>query len=411
MLADYVEEIVAAPGSGLTIVLPGVAPAGRQTWISAFPTLQPVLYSLDDLTQEEWGFGTIIPGAPSTLTRDTVIGTSAGTTARLNFTGPTRCYSFFPMLPLWKTLGNRVGRNLFHNPLFRVQQRGAGPFTVAGYTADRWVAGTGTAGGTRTVAFGTLPDAARLQIGDEEAAQYCAYAFSGGGAAGDFDVFNQRIEGVRRTSNKTLIVSFWANAGPSLKVGISVTQVFGTGGSANVTIPAQVITVVGTWARYTVALVIPSATGKTIGTVGTDYLQVTFYLSAGANSNGIAGGIGVQAGTINLWGMQAEIGPAPSPLEKPDIRTDWANCQRYYQDHKQLLTPGYQGAGGPFYYDIPLTVFMRITPTVTLANQIYSNASALAVNLATPSHVRYSMVVTALGAAYCDFDMTASADL
>ena len=40
-----------------------MAPVGRQTWVSAFPTAQPVLYSLDDLAQQEWGFGTMIPFA------------------------------------------------------------------------------------------------------------------------------------------------------------------------------------------------------------------------------------------------------------------------------------------------------------------------------------------------------------
>jgi hypothetical protein len=273
MLADYVEEIIAAPGSGPTIILPGVAPAGRQTWISAFPTLQPVLYSLDDLTQEEWGFGTIIPGSPSTITRDTVIGNSQGTTSRLTFAGAaTRCYSFFPMLPLWQTLGNRVGRNLLHNPLFRVQQRGAGPFTTQGYTCDRWLIGYGTGGGTRSIGFATMSDPARVQINDEEGDQRCNYTFSGGSAAGDFDVFIQRIEGVRRTANKTLIVSFFANTTvPGIKMGIGGSQIFGTGGSAAVSIPVpQVVTLSGSWQRYTVALAIPSAAGKTMGTANTD---------------------------------------------------------------------------------------------------------------------------------------------
>ena len=33
-----------------------------------------------------------------------------------------------------------VGRNLIHNALFTVAQRGAGPWTATGYTADRWYA-------------------------------------------------------------------------------------------------------------------------------------------------------------------------------------------------------------------------------------------------------------------------------
>jgi hypothetical protein len=45
----------------------------------------------------------------------------------------------------WVTLATQpppsagnVGRNLLHNAMFNVWQRGTGPFNTAGYTADRW---------------------------------------------------------------------------------------------------------------------------------------------------------------------------------------------------------------------------------------------------------------------------------
>ena len=44
---------------------------------------------------------------------------------------------------------NDVGRNLIHNPLFNVRQRGDGGFPSVGYTADRWYSTFG--GGTQAV--------------------------------------------------------------------------------------------------------------------------------------------------------------------------------------------------------------------------------------------------------------------
>jgi hypothetical protein len=86
MLADFVIELVAAPGVG-TLALPGVAPAGRLTWASQYPIARTVLYVLDDTTKEEWGIGTYTPGSPGHISRDTVLGNSSGTTAKLNFAG------------------------------------------------------------------------------------------------------------------------------------------------------------------------------------------------------------------------------------------------------------------------------------------------------------------------------------
>jgi hypothetical protein len=117
MLADFVLELVAAPGVA-TMALPGVAPAGRLTWASQYHTAQPVLYVLDDTTKEEWGIGTYTPGSPATISRDTVLGNSSGTTAKLNFAGSTRCYPGLPSAYLLPVLGANTGRNLFNNAFF-----------------------------------------------------------------------------------------------------------------------------------------------------------------------------------------------------------------------------------------------------------------------------------------------------
>jgi hypothetical protein len=413
VLANFVLEMV-TPGGGTVITLPGVAPAGRITWNAGFGgNSQVVFFVMDDLVQEEWGVAYF--QAPNQLQLLQCIGNSAGTTAFLTFAGSARLYSFIPMSVLSPLMGGKVGRNLFHNPLFRVQQRGVGPFTTAGYHADRWRAGRGSGGGTISLTIGNILDGGRLAIGDEEAQSTVSYVFSGGSGAGDIDALIQPIESVRRLAGKTITVSFWANSPTvgGLLLGVNWSQVFGTGGSpsASVAGTAQVFNLTPTWTRYVATFVIPTAQGKTFGTTpSTDYTQILFYLSSGVTNNGNAGGISVQAGTANFWGMQCEIGPGPSPLEKPNLRHDVANCQRFYQIHTGVQIQGYNGAGGALYIDFALPVTMRIAPTVAFANVTNANSSATILNGSQTSHIRLQTTVTALGTANSAFDFTASAD-
>jgi hypothetical protein len=95
MLQTMVQESATNPGTATTINLAG-AVAGRRGFIAAFGSGAPVFYFLDDGTQAEWGEGVVTAGAPNTLTRTTVLGNTAGTLARLNFTGVTRVYGEVP---------------------------------------------------------------------------------------------------------------------------------------------------------------------------------------------------------------------------------------------------------------------------------------------------------------------------
>jgi hypothetical protein len=412
VLADFVLEMV-TPGGGTVVTLPGVAPGGRVTWNTGFAgNGQVVFFVMDDLVQEEWGIAYFQP--PTTLLLLQCIGNSAGTTNFLTFAGAARCYSYIPLSVLSPLMGGKVGRNLFHNSMFRVQQRGIGPFTASGYLADRWRSGRATGGGTCSISLATPTDAARLAIGDEEAQTSLVYIFSGGSGAGDQDALIQPIESVRRLAGKTITVSFWA-ASPvaGLLLGVNWSQNFGTGGtpSAGIAGTAQVFSLTPTWTRYVATFVIPNAQGKVFGTTpGTDFTQIIFYLSAGSTNNGQAGGISVQAGQANFWGMQCEISPAPSPLEKPELRHDIANCQRFYQDHNQCQIQGYAAASGSLYIDFALPVTMRIPPTVAFQNVTNANTAAPAVNSAQASHIRFSAVITALGTGNTQFDFTATAD-
>lgn len=95
-LANMVQETASAPGAATTINLAGPA-TGRRSFIAAFGGGGVVDYVMDDGTQYETGIGTVTAGSPNTLTRTTVIENSAGTLARLNFTGSTRVYAALRM--------------------------------------------------------------------------------------------------------------------------------------------------------------------------------------------------------------------------------------------------------------------------------------------------------------------------
>src|SRR5262245_5283159 len=118
---------------------------------------------------------------------------------------------------------NNVGRNLIHNGLFTIAQRGTGPFTgLSVYMLDRWISG----GASDTVSWIQAPvtDGERAAIGDE-AAQVCIQnTFTGNAAAGAYNELTQTIEKVSRLSGKTVTLSFWAIGNVALKIGINGSQ-------------------------------------------------------------------------------------------------------------------------------------------------------------------------------------------
>ncbi|MFW7267548.1 phage tail protein [Gluconacetobacter sp. Hr-1-5] len=99
-LADFVQETATGPGTG-PFLLEG-APVGRRLFSAAFPSGGDLYYFARDDAQAEWGIGSLDVSGPITLTRTTVRGTTAGSTAPLNFAGTVTVYNEVPAeyLPL-----------------------------------------------------------------------------------------------------------------------------------------------------------------------------------------------------------------------------------------------------------------------------------------------------------------------
>jgi hypothetical protein len=177
-----------------------------------------------------------------------------------------------------------------------------------------------------------------------------------------------------------------------LKLGINGYQNFGTGGSPSAAVAFLAtglsVTLATTWARYSIQLAIPSASGKTLGTNSDDCTVLQLWFSSGATNNAAGGNIGVQSGTIQLWGVQLEIGSGPgypTPLEKLEYADDLRHCQRFYFAPSGLIFgSGYAAAAASLsafaMRSFPVT--MRAPPTVSgqsYANSVNNNAPAIQV--------------------------------
>jgi hypothetical protein len=312
-----------------------------------------------------------------------------------------------------------VGRNLLHNGLFNVQQRGAGGWTTSVYTADRWQANISL--DTTNFGIQAITDAGRSQIGDEAAVSALACTFTGNAGAGSYTFQTQHIESVRRLGGKTVIVSFWANASAALRFGVSTAQNFGTGGTPSATLNqnGQAVTLSATWTRYSVVATIPSTAGMTLGTNGNDYTALYLWYSNGTASLAAASGnIGVQSGTINIWGVQLEVLPPgapqqPTTLEKLDPRMDLANCQRFFIALNIVIGGWTNAATGPTTVNMqPFPTTMRTAPTVGAgATWTLSNA-AVTIGASYRDGIAYNIATSAAGPYYAGNTMQPfSADL
>jgi hypothetical protein len=306
---------------------------------------------------------------------------------------------------------NDVGRNLVHNAGFRVQQRGAGPWTTAAptYTADRWQMQFQAGTMSTSIVPITLPNA----IGDETARFALAANVAGGGGSSDYAIICQRLPDVRSLGGKTVTVSFWAMADVgSPKIGLNLYQFFGAGGSAGVQGAGQSVTISTIWARYSLTFAVASVAPKIIGTGGDDYTRLTFWLSAGTAIGAVSGSTPVQTATFSFWGVQCEVNPAATPFERIDAARDFRNCQQFYQTAGAFLA-GYglinNTVGLSVYLPVPLRSH---TATIALTNNVSTNTSALTTGVFTgEGAISVYGIVVATGAWVINTYMTIAADL
>lgn len=262
-----------------------------------------------------------------------------------------------------------AGKNKIINGDFNINQRG---FTSnsGGYGFDRFAGANG--GGTatfsaETFALGTAP------VAGYEGKNFFRCVVSGQSSAGDYAIQRQLIESVRTFAGQTVTVSLWAKANTAASFAVDLYQQFGSGGSpsSQVDIAGSKTAVTTSWARYSFTFNVPSISGKTIGTSNSDHLGLRVWSSAGSTYNSQTNSLGIQAITLDIWGVQVEAGSIATPFQTATgtLQGELAACQRYYW--RNVTASAYTGYGlgygfsttqAAFYVNLP--VRMRTTATV-----------------------------------------------
>jgi len=287
-----------------------------------------------------------------------------------------------------------AAKNKIINGDFSINQRAFSSTTSTGvYTFDRWI--TDFSGGTVTYSSQAFTPGA-APVSPYESANFYRIVTLAQTLAGDYAVFNQRIENVRNFAGQTVTVSFWAKAATGTpKIAVTIGQNFGSGGSpsASVTTSASANNTISTsWARYSYSVTMPSLTGKTVGTTAnTSNLSLALWVSAGTTYNALTGSIGVQNNTFDIWGVQVESGSTATAFQTAtgNIQSELAACQRYYQKNGSVYgfangTTTIEGLSGmaqmrtvPTLAMLTTTPYAESLPSVTPRNGVASAVSIL----------------------------------
>ena len=265
-----------------------------------------------------------------------------------------------------------AGKNKIINGDFNINQR-AFTSNSGGYGFDRFAGANG--GGTatfsaQTFTLGTAP------VAGYEGKNFFRCVVSGQSAAGDYAIQRQLIESVRTFAGQTVTLSLWAKANTAASFAADLYQQFGSGGSpsAQVDVAGSKTAVTTSWARYSFTFNVPSISGKTIGTDNNDHLGLRIWSSAGSTYNSQTNSLGIQAITLDIWGVQLEAGSIATPFQTSTgtLQGELAACQRYYYLHASGANIivgnfcNYDAASASGALQFPVT--MRTAPTLSIVS-------------------------------------------
>lgn len=247
--------------------------------------------------------------------------------------------------------------NFVVNPSFRIASRGESFLNAqtGAFLTDGWRY-------TRDGA-GAVVDITRQRFTPGEEPEsgtpfYLRVNQTAAGSGANYQTLVQQIEDSRRFAGQKVWVSFRARLSPSGGVSIQIVQNFGQGGSAAVTTNIGTRTVGTAWAGYAVAANLPSLAGQTIGSAGTDCLQLLFLIPVNAVQT-------FEISDIQMTTGFDQIAFASRPLQ---LEEDFA---AYYYQAKTV-----QAINGSIY--VPFTPKLRDRPSgidVTASVGTVSNAT------------------------------------
>lgn len=273
------------------------------------------------------------------------------------------------LLQAIQILGNQdMGlRNEFINPGCFFNQRGGGPYSIAAgdgsvYTLDQWLANAGLPSGSINVQRVSLVQGT---AGNPDASSHALELQQIIAASSSQPYIAQRVGRLGMFSGRKVTVSWYARAtaGSPQSITPEIRQVFGAGGSADVSVLGSPQAIDGTWARFEETFDVPSDTGKVYGTSGA-YLEVRLLTPLSTTP------------TIQFTQMQLEIGSSATPIETRNRNFELALCEGFYQKSYALgAAPGAVTDDGAITFEASPTSQisaahralrpMRTTPSIT----------------------------------------------
>jgi hypothetical protein len=216
--------------------------------------------------------------------------------------------------------------------------------------------------------------------------------------SGDFFAIGQRIEGLNlydigfgTSACKTTTLSFQVRSSLTGTFGGALTNAAGDASYAF----TYTISTANTWT--TISIAVPAVTTGTWVTDNSTCLQVWFGLGCGSSYSGTAGSwvngnnfsatgatsvVGTAGATFLVTAIQLEVGSSATGFEYRQYGTEFALCQRYYeQSDSCYVWSGNTTNSVTYYLAIPYQVTKRTAATPTIVDQSVSGFPSLAVSI------------------------------
>lgn len=139
-----------------------------------------------------------------------------------------------------------------------------------------------------------------------------------------------RVPGVKNFSGGKVALTFHAKADSPKNIAMDFVQNFGTGGSVSISgIGAQQIALSTEWETFTITADIPSVSGKTVSSIGDDYLEIRIWFDAGSSFDPYTVSLGHQYGTFDLAMLKLEAGDEATRIVPRLYEEELALCKDY----------------------------------------------------------------------------------
>ena len=256
--------------------------------------------------------------------------------------------------------GGITGRNLLINSAMAVAQRGtsvSSKTTSDYFTCDRW----------RTEASGATYNTSQQSMSSSDLSTTSISHFlrmevtTGNNNSG----IAQKIEAsaVRNFKGKKFTASFYAKGTNPNGGNFSLSRFFFDG--TNASVPEETdFTVTSSWQRFEITFDYPDE-GSTDLTLNTALMSLTFKQPAGDTST--------NAWTLDITGVQLELGEQATPFEHRSFGDTLLQCQRFFYKADHAVDGNYARVGhgtrvnqGMARCILALPVKMRATPTLSM---------------------------------------------